>query len=1009
MKIIEISFTNINNLKGEHQISFEKEPLSSAGIFAITGPTGAGKSSILDVITLALFNRIPRFKKSITKNEMNNAGSVMTHHCTEANASIIYEIKGIRFTSSWSIAKTRTGNLKDYEMFIYNAQGQPLDLKKSDVPTKNEQIIGLKYDQFIKSILLSQGEFAKFIKADKNERGELLENITGTSIYRTLGIKAFEKHKEIKIRITQEKELLGNLSILSKEDQEALAQEITNCEKQAIDLEKSITKETHLKQIKSELKNINIELEKKETQSLRIAKQLKDFSPSLEKIKLHQKLNPIQAPLTTYKNAINNANISEKNLQDYSNQLEKSKADLNNTINEMSTLTHQKVDESNFMKTMSAFEKEVNQLDNELRNILKKGQEEREENIQLQSDHQFELEDKVKPTDALKILQEKQCLLDEIILNGKLDADANFNGYRKKLDEDKTRRNNFRELAHNHEHLQEIEAQLVSIKESIEKLNRESKNLSPLIKKTKSLILSKEENIQLLLKQKEDALKIASLEDFRKNLTPESPCPLCGSTEHPYTTHLDDTQQDKINLKIENEQTFIKKTRVELNEKEAQFSKITANLELTNNQFKDFSQKKITTQENIQKSQSAFKFKAPKTLEALNGQIEQISQQITVDEKAIDAILESEAIKELTKSFKQIQKIGTEYKNLKIKREKKFKGEDVNIVTNKLQDIFQKNKSKITELETVILRETQSLKRDKDLVASIEKDLSPKVKNLGFDNLFAVQDHFLGEDEFNTLSQQLDQLNKTSTQNETELKTLSLKAKQLLQSDTEQEIDLELISRNLNLNKEKKDQLNKTTGELQQRLKRDIEDRTKIESKQKQLDKLNLDLEKWGLLKEMIGDANGNKFANFAQGLTLQNLLVFANRRLQTLSDRYLLDKPTDDGALMIVDLYQGNTERSVTTLSGGESFLVSLALALSLSDMASKSVALESLFIDEGFGTLDQDTLEMAMNTLEKLQSESQKTIGVISHVETLKERIHVQIQLKKNAQGYSKIEIAS
>jgi exonuclease SbcC len=130
---------------------------------------------------------------------------------------------------------------------------------------------------------------------------------------------------------------------------------------------------------------------------------------------------------------------------------------------------------------------------------------------------------------------------------------------------------------------------------------------------------------------------------------------------------------------------------------------------------------------------------------------------------------------------------------------------------------------------------------------------------------------------------------------------------------------------------------------------------------------------------------------------------------LKNLSDRYLLNKPVGDGPLTVLDQYQGNIQRSVTTLSGGESFLISLALALSLSDMASKNVKLESLFIDEGFGTLDQDTLEIAMNTLEKLQTESQKTVGVISHVETLKERINVQIKLQKDAMGYSSILVES
>ena len=165
MKIIQLSFNNIHNLKGPHVISFEELPLKSAGIFAIIGPTGSGKSTILDVITLALFNRIPRFNSPISKAKMNDLGSVMTHYTNSAEASIIYEVNGNRYTSSWRIAKARTGNLKDYEMSISDAGGNYLDLKRSEVPSKNEELIGLKYDQFVKSIILSQGQFSKFFES----------------------------------------------------------------------------------------------------------------------------------------------------------------------------------------------------------------------------------------------------------------------------------------------------------------------------------------------------------------------------------------------------------------------------------------------------------------------------------------------------------------------------------------------------------------------------------------------------------------------------------------------------------------------------------------------------------------------------------------------------------------------------------------------------------------------------------------------------------------------------
>ena len=163
----------------------------------------------------------------------------------------------------------------------------------------------------------------------------------------------------------------------------------------------------------------------------------------------------------------------------------------------------------------------------------------------------------------------------------------------------------------------------------------------------------------------------------------------------------------------------------------------------------------------------------------------------------------------------------------------------------------------------------------------------------------------------------------------------------------------------------------------------------------------------WIILNDLIGDAKGKKFSNYAQDLALVHLLVRANARLSTLSDRYLLSFKPNEESLLVIDKYQGDTIRAVTTLSGGETFLLSLALALSLSDFASQKVKLESLFIHEGFGTLDQETLDVAMSTLEKLQHESGKRIGIISHVESLKERINTQIVVRKDAKGYSEIEV--
>ena len=163
----------------------------------------------------------------------------------------------------------------------------------------------------------------------------------------------------------------------------------------------------------------------------------------------------------------------------------------------------------------------------------------------------------------------------------------------------------------------------------------------------------------------------------------------------------------------------------------------------------------------------------------------------------------------------------------------------------------------------------------------------------------------------------------------------------------------------------------------------------------------------WTRLRGMIGSASGALFQEFAQGLSLDILVRHANRHLSRLSDRYRLRRvESGELTLEVVDLHQAGAIRPMASLSGGESFLASLALALGLSDLAGRNVRIDSLFIDEGFGSLDSDTLDLAVSALDSLRL-ANKTVGIISHVEVLKERIPVQIRVEKRLGGVSKLRL--
>jgi len=207
-----------------------------------------------------------------------------------------------------------------------------------------------------------------------------------------------------------------------------------------------------------------------------------------------------------------------------------------------------------------------------------------------------------------------------------------------------------------------------------------------------------------------------------------------------------------------------------------------------------------------------------------------------------------------------------------------------------------------------------------------------------------------------------------------------------------------------------RDTLNRELGGLARVIEEDDAQRLRQASFLTQIDAANRDFSRWQELNALIGSADGAVFARFAQGLTLDRLSALANRHLSQLNPRYSMRRAAGEAgenlALEIVDHYQADTARPMNSLSGGESFLASLALSLALSELAGGRTSIESLFIDEGFGSLDADTLEVAMSALENLQAQG-KTIGVISHVESMKERIPIQIQVLKEPGGHSRLQL--
>ena len=368
MKILKLEIKNINSLQGEHEIDFREKPFHDSSLFAITGPTGSGKSTVLDAITLALFNKIPRLG-GISKNEIQNKGAVLTRGQKEAMAAVTYALSdGSEYRSEWSISTNRNGNFRDYEMQLSRVGSEEILVeKKSDVPGKNEELIGLKYDQFVKSVMLAQGAFAEFLQVKKNERAALLEKITGTEIYREIGKKVFEKVRgfkaetdEIKIAIqTFTDELLtGDIIEALNNDKVQIETEIHQTEAliksldEQIKLKKDIGEEEKKLEFWNEKQNENTQ--KSERFSLNEGVKLSE----------HQKVEPFSDNLKEWKRLSVSIEDSARELKEIEREIIKNETDRKNFMDNTSQIIHVRCSELEIETQLAEFERNVLNLQN---------------------------------------------------------------------------------------------------------------------------------------------------------------------------------------------------------------------------------------------------------------------------------------------------------------------------------------------------------------------------------------------------------------------------------------------------------------------------------------------------------------------------------------------------------------------------------------------------------------------------------------------------------------------
>ncbi|AOW16656.1 nuclease SbcCD subunit C [Polaribacter vadi] len=410
---------------------------------------------------------------------------------------------------------------------------------------------------------------------------------------------------------------------------------------------------------------------------------------------------------------------------------------------------------------------------------------------------------------------------------------------------------------------------------------------------------------------------------------------------------------------------------------------------------------------------------AQKNLEKLKSEVTISTNKLASIQKQLDRLIENykEYVKNDTDSESNIVRLKNERSNiLPLNISVESKRESLQMASKELIEKEDKIRKKLqkyidakNERETLKAENNKAQISLKDELYVLQKSLESELKNSDFQSKQDIEKALLTKEEILKFTQHKDRIKEKQIKLKT-LKETNLKALENLNASKNFEISEEQIKQNLTGLKTKKDTLSAEKGEIKEAFRKDQEIKNRNQEIYKKIDEQTAICNVWRDLYKIIGNSK-EAFNVYVQRLTLKHLLDLANVHLFNLNKRYSLKmeqdyKPKEELNFNLIDHYQTDQARLVDTSSGGEKFIISLALALGLSDLASKNVKIDSLFIDEGFGTLDSNTLETVISTLETLQSQG-KMIGIISHVENLKERIPTQIKITKKSNGISIVDV--
>jgi exonuclease SbcC len=906
-----------------------------------------------------------------------------------------------------------SGRLRNVAITLVNlTTNVPEQGTKTELLKQIVALVGLTFDQFTRSVLLAQGDFATFLKAKQGDKAELLEKLTGTDIYSRISQSIYQKSKQAETELNMLKDQIKGVELLSDEQSETLELE----RKQIAESSVSVKKDSAILDQKIKWITVEEELKREVTtaeaqfveakMAIETAAPRYDYVARIDEVQeIRDVYNELQSTLKQWNE--NRASLQTKQL------LEKNNAGLLAVHIERLNAC-----KTNQQKVNEAFEKAepeiilARKLDATMEVVKRNGVQAKKE-----SDDARAFKEKVERNIAAtnKELGQNQLRLKEL--------------------------SNWFEAQSIYKELVPVTELIVNLLNTAQTALRQWANSEKTLKSRREVLEGDKLRLEGVKKEAErlDKLLPAEILALRAKLTDGMACPVCGSLHHPMRTEGAggemSLEEEELNRAKEAVRKQSEELAISVEESNKEITRLTTLAESYNMQYKDAfadaeSRLAVLPSWKSEFEQGTLQEKLQKIAAQWNNNQVALTQLKEKDTNLLTTLVgEQKNLEEATKSLaeknKKLTDYRAEYNDLAGERKKLLGGKSADEVSGAFQKekkLVEEELRRLTDEQNKLMAYSESLKggikEAGAIIARLEEHTGLLQQSV--DQWMASKDGVITRELLAEL------LQKDTTWLATEKRALELLRKNEITikatlDERRKKLELHRVAEVRpqgeeetidNLQAQQKgttellESMMKRLGEIDAAFTAHKAAKEKVKKFEKELPVKESLSENWKKLNELFGSATGSKFKEIAQGYTLDVLLTYANKHLQELSRRYELKRIPNTLGLEVIDLDMLGEIRSVHTLSGGESFLVSLALALGLSSLSSNRMKVESLFIDEGFGSLDADTLRVAMDALERLQTQGRK-IGVISHVSEMNEHISTQIRVEKSVSGRSKIEV--